>query len=182
MFLEGSGYQPDYILDKDIVLVTFNYRLGPIGTMWRIIINIFLLILLESIYMSIRGHCIGSRTLVMRRDAMHLIRPSVTINSENHFKRIVKATNTSPSDCSWQNNWISKTNRSSVFSVMNFMRADLIKFSVKSLEFNYWKNVYLYFLCDFRINCTLVYPSLWFKHIICLKIRLLISRTDFYGQ
>ncbi|XP_060833735.1 venom carboxylesterase-6-like [Rhopalosiphum padi] len=31
MFLYGSVYQPDYILDKDIILVTFNYRLGPIG-------------------------------------------------------------------------------------------------------------------------------------------------------
>ncbi|XP_050548710.1 esterase E4-like [Daktulosphaira vitifoliae] len=31
MFLEGSGYQPDFILDKDIILVTFNYRLGAIG-------------------------------------------------------------------------------------------------------------------------------------------------------
>uniref|UniRef100_A0A2S2Q259 Carboxylic ester hydrolase n=1 Tax=Sipha flava TaxID=143950 RepID=A0A2S2Q259_9HEMI len=31
MFLEGSVYKPDFILDKDIVLVTFNYRLGPIG-------------------------------------------------------------------------------------------------------------------------------------------------------
>lgn len=31
MFLEGSIYRPNYILDKDIILVTFNYRLGPIG-------------------------------------------------------------------------------------------------------------------------------------------------------
>ncbi|VVC27651.1 Hypothetical protein CINCED_3A005726 [Cinara cedri] len=31
MFLEGSVYKPDFILDKDIVFVTFNYRLGPIG-------------------------------------------------------------------------------------------------------------------------------------------------------
>jgi carboxylesterase type B len=27
----GSGYQPTYLLDKDVVLVTFNYRLGPLG-------------------------------------------------------------------------------------------------------------------------------------------------------
>lgn len=34
MFLYGSIYQPDYILDKDIILVTFNYRLGPIGNIY----------------------------------------------------------------------------------------------------------------------------------------------------
>jgi carboxylesterase type B len=28
---EGSSFQPTYILDKDVVLVTFNYRLGPLG-------------------------------------------------------------------------------------------------------------------------------------------------------
>jgi carboxylesterase type B len=27
----GSSYQPTYLLDKDVVLVTFNYRLGPLG-------------------------------------------------------------------------------------------------------------------------------------------------------
>lgn len=31
MFLEGSVYKPSFVLEKDIVLVTFNYRLGPIG-------------------------------------------------------------------------------------------------------------------------------------------------------
>lgn len=31
MFLHGDIYQPDYVLDKDIILVTFNYRLGAIG-------------------------------------------------------------------------------------------------------------------------------------------------------
>lgn len=31
MFLEGSVYKSDFILDEDLVLVTFNYRLGPIG-------------------------------------------------------------------------------------------------------------------------------------------------------
>lgn len=34
-FQEGSGgtdlYGPDYFMQKDVVLVTFNYRLGPIG-------------------------------------------------------------------------------------------------------------------------------------------------------
>jgi carboxylesterase type B len=32
-FVSGAGsfYGPDYLLDKDIVLVTVNYRLGPIG-------------------------------------------------------------------------------------------------------------------------------------------------------
>jgi carboxylesterase type B len=28
---EGSNFQPNYLLDKDVVLVTFNYRLGPLG-------------------------------------------------------------------------------------------------------------------------------------------------------
>lgn len=28
---DGATYQPNYLLDKDIVLVTFNYRLGPLG-------------------------------------------------------------------------------------------------------------------------------------------------------
>jgi Carboxylesterase type B len=28
---KGSAYQPHYLLDKDVVLVTFNYRLGPLG-------------------------------------------------------------------------------------------------------------------------------------------------------
>jgi carboxylesterase type B len=28
---EGSKYQPNYLLDKDVVLVTFNYRLGALG-------------------------------------------------------------------------------------------------------------------------------------------------------
>lgn len=36
-FIAGDGngetgfYGPDYLLDRDIVLVTFNYRLGPFG-------------------------------------------------------------------------------------------------------------------------------------------------------
>uniref|UniRef100_A0A1Y1L4R3 Carboxylic ester hydrolase n=1 Tax=Photinus pyralis TaxID=7054 RepID=A0A1Y1L4R3_PHOPY len=29
----GNSYGPDYLLDEDIVLVTFNYRLGPLGFM-----------------------------------------------------------------------------------------------------------------------------------------------------
>lgn len=34
-FVSGSGnlYGPDYLLDEDIVFVTFNYRLGPLGFM-----------------------------------------------------------------------------------------------------------------------------------------------------
>ncbi|GFG34026.1 hypothetical protein Cfor_05019, partial [Coptotermes formosanus] len=28
---QGSDYQPHHLLDKDVVLVTFNYRLGPLG-------------------------------------------------------------------------------------------------------------------------------------------------------
>jgi carboxylesterase type B len=28
---DGSKYQPHYLLDKNVVLVTFNYRLGPLG-------------------------------------------------------------------------------------------------------------------------------------------------------
>jgi hypothetical protein len=27
----GTEYQPTYLLDKDVILVTFNYRLGPLG-------------------------------------------------------------------------------------------------------------------------------------------------------
>lgn len=27
----GGTYHPDYLLDKDIVLVTINYRLGVLG-------------------------------------------------------------------------------------------------------------------------------------------------------
>lgn len=27
----GGSYHPDYLLDKDIVLVTINYRLGVLG-------------------------------------------------------------------------------------------------------------------------------------------------------
>ena len=34
-FLEGSGnditYGPDYIIDKDVILVTLNYRLHVLG-------------------------------------------------------------------------------------------------------------------------------------------------------
>lgn len=26
-----SGYGPDFLLDKDAVVVTFNYRIGPLG-------------------------------------------------------------------------------------------------------------------------------------------------------
>jgi carboxylesterase type B len=39
-WLSGSGgtqmYGPQYLLDKDIILVTFNYRLGILGTLKRL--------------------------------------------------------------------------------------------------------------------------------------------------
>lgn len=134
MFLEGSGYRPDYILDKDIVLVTFNYRLGPIGTMWRIIINIFLLILSESVDTSIRRRCIRSCTLVMPRECN--APDSTIINSKRTFQTNRKNNNTSP--YSWQSNQISKINRLSAFSViMIFTWTDSMKFSAKTLKFNY---------------------------------------------
>lgn len=33
-WLSGSGdlYGPEYLLDRDVILVTLNYRLGPLGT------------------------------------------------------------------------------------------------------------------------------------------------------
>lgn len=27
----GSSHEPDYLLDHDVILVTANYRLGPLG-------------------------------------------------------------------------------------------------------------------------------------------------------
>jgi carboxylesterase type B len=39
-FFNGSGgtqmYGPQYLLDKDIILVTINYRLGTLGTLKRL--------------------------------------------------------------------------------------------------------------------------------------------------
>jgi acetylcholinesterase len=39
-FFNGSGgtlwYGPQYLLDKDIILVTMNYRLGILGTLNRL--------------------------------------------------------------------------------------------------------------------------------------------------
>jgi carboxylesterase type B len=39
-WLSGSGgtqmYGPQYLLDKDIILVTINYRLGILGTLKRL--------------------------------------------------------------------------------------------------------------------------------------------------
>ena len=36
-FVSGDGgdrmYGPRYLLDRDVILVTFNYRLGPLGTL-----------------------------------------------------------------------------------------------------------------------------------------------------
>ena len=36
-FLSGEGalYQPNILLDRDVVLVTFNYRLGPLGEIFH---------------------------------------------------------------------------------------------------------------------------------------------------
>lgn len=31
---ESDVYGPDYLLDRDIVLVTINYRLGPMGKLF----------------------------------------------------------------------------------------------------------------------------------------------------
>jgi Carboxylesterase type B len=31
MFGSGSESGPKYLLDQDVILVTFNYRLGPFG-------------------------------------------------------------------------------------------------------------------------------------------------------
>jgi carboxylesterase type B len=31
MFGSGSETGPKYLLDEDVILVTFNYRLGPLG-------------------------------------------------------------------------------------------------------------------------------------------------------
>jgi len=33
---DSSFYGPDYIVEKDVVLVTLNYRLGALGTLLRI--------------------------------------------------------------------------------------------------------------------------------------------------
>lgn len=30
-FGSGAVYRPDYLLDRNVTLVTFNYRLGPLG-------------------------------------------------------------------------------------------------------------------------------------------------------
>ena len=36
-FVSGDGgdrvYGPRYLLDREVILVTFNYRLGPLGTL-----------------------------------------------------------------------------------------------------------------------------------------------------
>lgn len=31
MWNYGGVYRPDYIMDKDIIYITFNYRVGPLG-------------------------------------------------------------------------------------------------------------------------------------------------------
>lgn len=31
MFGSGAYYDPVHLMDKDLVVVTFNYRLGPLG-------------------------------------------------------------------------------------------------------------------------------------------------------
>jgi carboxylesterase type B len=32
MFGESEGYGPSKLIDRDVILVTINYRLGPLGT------------------------------------------------------------------------------------------------------------------------------------------------------
>jgi carboxylesterase type B len=32
---EGAAFQPDYFMDEDVVLVSMNYRLGPLGRYYR---------------------------------------------------------------------------------------------------------------------------------------------------
>lgn len=48
-FYLGSGdaffYGPDYIIQKDVILVTLNYRLGPLGMLFVISICIFCILL-----------------------------------------------------------------------------------------------------------------------------------------
>jgi acetylcholinesterase len=48
-WFSGSGgtrtYGPQYLLDKDIILVTINYRLGTLGTLKRL--NYLLYVLYE---------------------------------------------------------------------------------------------------------------------------------------
>lgn len=39
MFLYGGYYGPNILLDRDIVYVNFNYRLGPLGKICRIAKN-----------------------------------------------------------------------------------------------------------------------------------------------
>jgi len=47
-FIIGSGdaawYGPDYIVQKDVVLVTLNYRLGVLGTSFIILMGICMLL------------------------------------------------------------------------------------------------------------------------------------------
>jgi bile salt-stimulated lipase len=31
MFLYGGFFGPDFIMDRDVVFINFNYRLGPLG-------------------------------------------------------------------------------------------------------------------------------------------------------
>lgn len=40
----GGTYHPDYLLDKDIVLVTINYRLGVLGKSNKTNLYLFLLL------------------------------------------------------------------------------------------------------------------------------------------
>jgi len=86
MFLYGSIYQPDYILDKDIILVTFNYRLGPLGDifiLWKInVINTYDFVYIyyyKQIYFSIKllsiKGVISFRVLINR-----LLYPSSNLN------------------------------------------------------------------------------------------------------
>lgn len=40
----GGPYHPDYLLDKDIVLVTINYRLGVLGESKKTNLNLVFLL------------------------------------------------------------------------------------------------------------------------------------------
>jgi hypothetical protein len=41
-FLHGAGskFGPKYLLDRDVILVTFNYRLGPLGKIIQLLCSI----------------------------------------------------------------------------------------------------------------------------------------------
>lgn len=38
MFNSGNTYGPKFIMDRDVIFVTFNYRLGPLGKLTTYIV------------------------------------------------------------------------------------------------------------------------------------------------